>query len=309
MKHQHTLNTLLLLMVSFFTLPVYAACTDVTISTASFGTVTTQNNITAYHLADITVTCSGADAYQVGINAGSHYTGGSRQLAHTGGQFISYTLFQGSGGVEWGDNGLSPVTYPQATLSGIGTYTYQLYAAATTKDRYPEGNFSDTITVILADSGGTTIKTTTQPINLDLVAFCTLNSTGVSGQFGTYPMGSSASITNINLGSLAVTCPATIAYKIGIDKGLHLTGGIRQMALTGHLIPYTLKYGNGGAEWGDLGLHDIDSSYTETFATANAVSGTGTGVAQSFAVYGDANIQNATAAGTYTDTLIVTLVW
>jgi spore coat protein U-like protein len=309
MKHKRTLHTLGLLIAIFLAMPVYAVCTNINVSTGSFGTITTQNNITNYHLADITVTCdSSADTYKLGINAGSHYAS-SRQLAHAGGQFISYALFQGSGGVEWGDIGVTLTTYPQLSVSGSGTNSYSIYAVAATKDKAPQGNYSDTVTVTLADSVGTPLKTISQLFSLDLLAFCTLNTNGATGQFGSYPLESSTTIANVNLGSVAVTCPPTIAYKVGIDKGLHLTGGIRHMALNEHLIPYTLKYGNDGVEWGDGGLHNIDSSYIETFATASAVLGTGTAQAQFFDLYGDASIINATAVGIYTDTLIITLAW
>lgn len=319
MKHPHDRQSFkrvatikqiaLLFMVSFLAIPVYAVCTNVSVSTGSFGTVTTQNDVTNYHLADITVTCdSSADTYKLAINAGSHYVS-LRQLAHANGQLIPYTLFQGSSGIEWGDNGVTPNTYPQLAVSGTGTNTYNIYAAAFTKDKSPQGSYGDTVTVTLADSAGTPLKTTSQFFNLDLSVFCTLNTSGATRQFGNHPLGSNAAITNVNLGSIAVNCPANIAYKVGIDKGLHLTNGVRQMALNDQLIPYTLKYGNGGAEWGDAGLHSMDSSYNETFATASAVANIGTGVTQSFDIYGDASIANATVVGTYTDTLIVTLAW
>ncbi|MCK4493575.1 MAG: spore coat protein U domain-containing protein, partial [Methylococcales bacterium] len=222
-------------------------------------------------------------------------------------KFLSYQLFQGNSANEWGDKNMSPTNYPQNSLTGSGTQTHQIYASATTKDQAPQGLYTDTVTILLEQSGTTTI-TTAHQINLTLEAFCTLDASNISGQFGDHAIGS-ANLSNINLGALTVNCPNTIAYKIGIDEGLHLTAEVRQMAFDNNLIAYTLKQGNDGAEWGDKGLHAIDSNYTETFATADALSNTGSGALQSFDLYGDAIIQTINTVGTYTDTLTITLVW
>lgn len=289
----------------FFALPVEASC-SITTTGGNFGTVTTQNNINNVQLADISITCdSSTETYRIGIDAGVNLSG-TRQLKHSNGDLMSYQLFQGNSSLEWGDKELSPTSYPQASLGGSGSQVYQLYAAASTKDQAPAGEYTDTVNILL-ENNSTTVATPLN-ISLQLEAFCTLDASDVTGQFGDYPQGST-NISNINLGSLRVNCPSTTAYKIGINEGLNLSNGVRQMAFNNHRIAYTLKQGSGGAEWGDKGLHAIDTAYAETFFTANALSHTGTGVIQSFELYGDAIIENATAIGTYTDTLIVTLVW
>jgi spore coat protein U-like protein len=289
----------------FFALPVEASC-SITTTGGNFGTVTTQNNINNVQLADISITCdSSTETYRIGIDAGVNLSG-TRQLKHSNGDLMSYQLFQGNSSLEWGDKELSPTNYPQDPLIGSGSQNYQLYASATTKDQAPAGEYTDTVNISL-EANGITTSTATQ-ISLQLEAFCTLDASNVTGEFGSYPLGS-PNLSNINLGALRVNCPNTIAYKIGLGKGLHLTSGVRQMALNNHLIAYTLKQGNGGAEWGDKGLHAIDTAYTETFSTADALSSTGTGVVQSFDLYGDALIANVNAVGLYTDTLTVTLVW
>lgn len=306
MQHKQTLQIALLFVASFLAAPLYAVCNIVSVSNGSFGLVTTQNDVIAYHLADITVSCD--SAYLLGLDAGSH-PASSRQLAHAGGSLIPYTLFQSATANEWGSQSLTTAnTYPMPALAGGSgiNITHSIYATALTKDKVPQGNYSDTVTVILADSAGNPLSTTTLNFNINLVAFCTLDTQGFGG-FSRYPLGS-ARVINAALGSIAVTCPATINYRIGIDKGLHLANDMRQMALNDSaFIPYVLRYN--AIEWGDSGLKAIDNNYNETFSTASAVSEIGTGISQNFIIYGDAWIEGVTSVGTYTDTLIVTLIW
>ncbi|MGR8999102.1 MAG: Csu type fimbrial protein [Gammaproteobacteria bacterium] len=296
----------LLLVFSFWMTPVYAACTIVDINNQDFGSVTTQENINHYYLADITVSCD--SAYFLGIDAGLHLSAGSRQLAHAEGQLISYSLYKNATSTEWGSQNLiaaNPYPIPALFSGGGMNSTHKIYASVSAKDKAPQGIYSDTVTLILADSTGNPIETPSiLNLNLDLVAFCTLDTSNFEG-FGTYPMGS-ANLTHVALGSIAVTCPNSIAYKIGIDKGLHLTAGKRQMANGVAFIPYTLKHN--GAEWGDQGLSALATGYNETFP-ALAVAGVGTGNPQQFMMYGDAAIDNVTVAGIFEDTIIVTLAW
>ncbi|MCK5924526.1 MAG: spore coat protein U domain-containing protein [Methylococcales bacterium] len=296
----------LLLTVILISPSVYATCSVISISHGDFGTVTSQNNINQYLLAEIEIQCdTPTETYRLGIDAGQHQSG-YRQLKHSNGDTLSYQLFQGNNPTEWGDREMPISTYSQAVVSGSGSQIYPLYASAATKDQTPDGLYTDTINVILDNNGVSSASS--KQIRLQLEAFCTLDTSQVSGEFGTYPIGSQ-NISNVNLGSIHVNCPNTTAYKIGINKGKHLNSGVRQMAFDHHMIAYTIKQGNGGAEWGDKGLQDLDPSYTETFSAANPLSQTGTGATQAFELYGDAIIETINTTGRYTDTLIVTLIW
>jgi spore coat protein U-like protein len=297
----------LLLICTIIATPVYAACAIVGANNQNFGLINTNDNVSNYYLADVTVSCD--EAYLLGIDAGFH-AAGSRQLEQSG-QFIPYSLFQEATGIEWGSQGLLAANpYPmQPVAGGSGlNVTHKIYASAITKDKAPQGIYSDTVNVTLADSSGNPIgMPTTLAFNLNLAASCTLDTTGF-GSFGTHPVGNE-NLTNVDLGSIAVTCPVSIAYKVGIDKGQNpLAGGKRQMSLNGtQFIPYSIKYN--AVEWGDAGLHDLVPGYMETFSTAPAITGIGAGTPQNFMISGDAWIENAKLAGTYTDTLIVTLAW
>lgn len=311
MKHKQILQTALLLIVIVLAMPVYAVCTTVTVNGGSFGNVSAIDpNVNLYHLADIAVTCENInDTYLLGLNSGSLPVSGYRQLVHTGDHTIAYTLFQGSSSTQWGDDGLTN-TFPNPAfpIAGSGSNTYAVYANAATNGKSTAGLYNDTVNVILKNSDTSTVNSTAH-FNLYLDAFCTFNVSGFTS-FGRYPVGH-ANLTDVALGSISVTCPANISYKIGIDKGLHPLGSMRQMALTVNsvttYIPYSLKCN--GVVWGDKGMNVININYVETSAE-NACSPTNTnGSPESFTISGSAEIQNATTIGTYTDTLIVTLVW
>jgi spore coat protein U-like protein len=284
----------------------YAACSIVGVSKQDFGAVSSQNNVINQQIAEITVSCD--TAYQLGIDAGTNYAG-SRQLAQ-GGARIPYTLYQNATTTEWGSQNISAAnTYPQPSLSSGGgaNITHRIYASASSQNKAPEGHYTDSVNLILADSAGGAIGSPTiLNFDLNLVGACSIDTSGF-GSFGYYPLGNPA-VTDIALGSISVTCPTSIPYKVGLDAGQNLNANSRRMALEGtHFIPYRLKHN--GNEWGDGGLQAIAADYAETYPFAAAVSGTGTGSVQTFNVSGDADISQATAAGTYSDKVIVTLTW
>jgi spore coat protein U-like protein len=307
MKHKQILQAALLLAVIFSATPVYAVCTAISVNGGSFGNVSAIDaDVSNYHLADIIVTCANSnDSYLLGLDGGSLPVSGNRQLANAG-QTIPYTLFQGSSSAQWGDDDLTN-TFPSPAfpIAASGSNTYAVYASAATNGKSIAGLYTDTVNVILKNSDTTTVTSTAQ-FNLHLDAFCTFNVSGFTS-FGRYPVGH-ANLSDVALGGISVTCPANMSYKIGIDKGEHPAGSVRQMALNNtEFIPYSLKCN--GVAWGDKGMNAININYVETSAE-NACSPTNTnGSPESFTISGSAEIQNATAIGTYTDTLIVTLVW
>jgi spore coat protein U-like protein len=141
---------------------------------------------------------------------------------------------------------------------------------------------------------------------------CTIDTTGLDVNFGTYAVGTtSATTAGLSAGNVAVTCANGLAYKIGFNAGNHHIGdGYRRMFPIGAAatnIAYDIKVG--GANVGDVGLNAIDGSYTDTMpAGYPAIAGTGTGAAQTTAVTFDLLLSGA-EADTYQDTVAVTVVW
>jgi spore coat protein U-like protein len=113
-----------------------------------------------------------------------------------------------------------------------------------------------------------------------------------------------------------------VSYRIGINAGLHdstVWANNRHLhsAVSGD-IAYMLYAG--GVAVGDKGLTALDASYTETTAAWTSGSGdalpaaTGSGAAQSTALtYNVYPLTGATTnpapAGTYSDTIVVTVAW
>lgn len=97
---------------------------------------------------------------------------------------------------------------------------------------------------------------------------------------------------------LQVTCTPSTPYDVGLDNGLHSLSGQRRMLLGSGTINYNLYQGTCcTTPWGN------------TIGT-NTLHDTGTGSAISYTVSGHVPSGQATpAAGTYTDTVTVTMTF
>ena len=151
------------------------------------------------------------------------------------------------------------------------------------------------------DCGGTC--TTQFEVYLDVVASCSFTgSTDVA--FGSVPV-----IVGQQLdadGSLTVSCNVPVAYRIGLDAGLHGSGvNDRRMASAGgEFIAYQLYSGatgttpctaTAGAPWGDASGGCV---YGDSYA----------GTPQDIQIHGRLTIANP-RAGTYSDTVTATITY
>jgi spore coat protein U-like protein len=97
--------------------------------------------------------------------------------------------------------------------------------------------------------------------------------------------------------TLSVQCASGVAYQVGLDNGQHATGTTRRMTGPGGLVTYELYRNSGRTQrWG---------------ATLNSdtVIGSGNGSNQSLTVYGRVPGQTTPSAGTYNDTITVTVTY
>jgi spore coat protein U-like protein len=94
--------------------------------------------------------------------------------------------------------------------------------------------------------------------------------------------------------TVSVKCLSGTAYKVGLDNGQH---GTRRMAGPGGFINYELYRNSGRSQrWGNTpGTDTYDAS--------------GNGNTQNLVVYGRVPPQSTPAAGTYTDTVTVTVTY
>lgn len=99
--------------------------------------------------------------------------------------------------------------------------------------------------------------------------------------------------------SLGVQCSRTTPYNVGLSAGLNSGGNInaRQMVLGTNSINYQLYR---------------DATRTQVWGNtigSNTVAGIGTGNTQNLNVYGTVPVQGTPAAGTYNDTIVVTVTY
>ncbi|HXS72602.1 MAG TPA: spore coat protein U domain-containing protein [Rhodanobacteraceae bacterium] len=131
-------------------------------------------------------------------------------------------------------------------------------------------------------------------VTANVTAQCTVNASTLDfGPVGllTAAIGQSSTVS--------VQCATGIAYNVGLDGGQNSGGNInaRKMVLGANSVAYQLYRDSGRTQvWGN------------TVAT-NTVAGTGTGSAQPFTVYGNVPAQTTPPAGTYQDTVIVSVTY
>jgi len=307
--------TVFSLTLALWLLPVtclFAACTLVDTTTNGFGTSTGMENIASHEVAGLTLDCD--SEYRIALDAGIHYTG-LRRLSDGTTHFIHYTLStEPSGRNPWGDNDLGG-TYPANPLTSSGnnrTVFHPIYGTASTLGALYAGIYTDTVhvTITYPPYQQTDRIETDLQLSVRVIGTCRLDSSGITG-FGTWPS-SAGAITGVALGSLSVTCLSGTRYALGIDAGLHWHAhlvGKRHLADGTHYIPYILwADANRTLEWGDTGLASIESSYIETHP-APVQLGVGNSQQQTFFLWGDAWLQPISAAGTYRDTVVVTVAW
>jgi spore coat protein U-like protein len=135
------------------------------------------------------------------------------------------------------------------------------------------------------------------------------NATAADGvnNFGTIDFGSQASpvINYIDAqsagsagGNIQLICSDGTPYTVTLDGGQHASGTTRQMSNGTDNVAYALYQDAArSTPWGD----------GTTFGSA--FTGTGTGAAADMNVYGRVPPQAAVSAGTYTDTVLVTVSW
>lgn len=250
----------------------------------------------------------------VALDYGQHFIAGKRHLS-SGTNTIAYTLWQDpSANNEWGDIRSFPYhnyphTYPAPYyLLGPQTgFNLPIYADASSIG-VPPGLYTDIVNILVFSK----VEITTRQLYLSLkvIGNCDIDVSGIGGNFGTYPT-TANNIQGMALGSINVKCPPQYPYKVGMANGNNFDGTYRRMSDGGgHFVPYILRQtSSSGPEWGDTGLTTLDSTYVETHPAA-AYSATGIGAWQTVYVWGDALLMSSGApAGSYEDTVTITIVW
>lgn len=149
--------------------------------------------------------------------------------------------------------------------------------------------------MLITGSAFAATETTTMNVTATVGAACTISTTPVS--FGLY----SGALKTAN-GTITVNCTSGAPYNVGIDEGLHLAAGFRNITNGTDDIIYEL-YSDASRTniWGDSGMTGGG------YAFGNPVAGTGTGADQTLTVYGELSAGPLVSIGSYSDTVDVTV--
>jgi spore coat protein U-like protein len=141
----------------------------------------------------------------------------------------------------------------------------------------------------------------TASINGTVVNNCQFG-TATTLSFGNYdPIGANKAADLVAAGSVNVVCTAGDDFTITADagaNGTNATGTTRAMSAIINSTPAYLSY--------DL---YADSAYSTVWNTTNALSATGTGSSQNVSFYGRVPAAQNVAAGSYSDTVNLTVTF
>jgi spore coat protein U-like protein len=295
--------------------------------TGNFGSVDVLSGAAVNATASFTVTCTGtANATLllcIEFNRGT--LNGNQRALSSGSNLLNFELYSNAAHTNiWGawSGGLAGSSYPVGAGAGVsqtltlngsgnGSVTDTVYGVVlASQQTTPPGTYTWShgapyvgygykgANACPTDPGGSTNSGTTWTATVN-------SSCNVS--VGTLNFGSTPSIISAAIDSTATItaqCTDTTPYSVGLDNGLNVSGSQRRMQLgaTGKYINYNLYTDSGYS-------HAWSTTTSTTSCTAGSSScalGTGTGSNQTYTIYGQVPAQTAPAAGTFSDTVVVT---
>jgi spore coat protein U-like protein len=244
----------------------------------------------------LTVTCggSGNNTLTMGLTIGGGASCAGRRMA-SGANLLSYRIFRESARTnDWCDTSTTRVSFAMNFPSGTTTRTVNV----TMYGRIPLGqnpavgsNYLDTLTATLRSGTTQLAQNINIPIRGSVPAMCSVST--VALDFGSYTTTAAA------LGSAAVTvsCTLTATYQVGLGPGGNSNAAGRRMASpSGSLLAYSLYRDSPRTLlWGD----------GTTFG--GRLAGTGSGANQALNVYGTIPAGQVPPAGSYGDSVVVTV--
>lgn len=310
---------------------------NATLGTMNFGTINVLLNTPSYTTETASVSCSGYGANQTVLvclgegfvsNCGGGDLNNGRWLStSTCSNYLTEVTYQDAGyttiwGAPWDVNSDAVVYQLIVTTNSSGTASTsftgygEIGAGYTT---YPPGSYtgtgtdvrvlshvksgpSDVCSAIPPSNYTSGVKTVTGTLSATIPVTCNVSATPLN--FGT--SGTSIAANIRATATITAQCTYTTPYSVGLDNGQNANGAQRRMqAAAGQYVSYGLYTDSGYSQpW------TTTSSTTSCSAGANTcVLGTGTGSNQSVTVYGNVPPQSAPAAGTYSDTVVVTVTF
>jgi len=310
----------LLVVAAIVLLPssVLAQSCNFNISAAAFGNVDTLSGAPTDTTATLAISCTSVPLTTVricpSIGAGSGGATASARQMKSGGSTLNYQLYQDVGrtvvwgSFNWGLPGTPPTIDLPIALNGTGSANVTIYGrvfggqSAATPGTYTSNFSASDDDFIFATLGVLPCPNVivfpqhahpTFTASASVLANCNVVAQDIN--FGTQGILQ----TNVDAAAqLTVSCTPGTNYDVGLDGGqTNASPSARLMALGAQTITYGLfRDAIRTLVWGN------------TIGT-NTATGTGNGAAQIFSVYGRVPPQTTPSAGTYRDTIVVTITF
>lgn len=241
----------------------------------------------------ITVTCTGSgleDNLSLNLTGGNAGSCSPRQMRN-GANSLAYQIFRDSSRVSnFCDGGNRYDIVMDFSTGSTQTRTFTMYGRVTANQTPPWGSYSDTLTLTLKKGGGTQ-ATGTVSVNGNVSPTCSVSAGTLS--FGSY---SPAAATVASAG-VSVNCSNGAPYQVSLGSGQNVSGATRRMARSGggYLNYFLFSNSARTVAWGD------------GTALGARVNGTGSGTSQTLTVYGRIPGAQAVPAGSYSDSVVVTV--
>lgn len=299
-----------LFAVFFVPIAAQAQTCSATISPINFGAISVRAGAVNETSGIVTVECTGAPVSPVGVcirlgdgSGGAGSNNSPRYLSNGSGGQLSYQLRPNGNASSNGTWNEVFVLVPVAL--GSGSASIPIYASITSNTvAVDAGNYTSAfsgpsdaritygVASCLLLASDATIPDFT--VSADVVASCELNVSAMNfGSLNTQVINPVLQTANIN-----VACTDNTNYSVTLSQGQGGGSGPadRKLKNGGAELSYGLyQDANRAVPWGDLATNDVDA--------------TGIGANQSFTVYGKIHVGQSAQFGTYTDNVVVTVVY
>jgi spore coat protein U-like protein len=292
---------------------------NVSVSNLTFGNVDVLSGSAVDTSASVSISCTGLLLTSVrlclAINAGTGGADSSGRYMLNGANSLRYQLYQDSarttiwGSTTWGFPGNPEQIDLALGLSGSASTTTTIYGRVFgAQSTAPAGSYSSSFsgsqlsfayaTLALFNCNNIVLlppqfASASFAVSASVVSNCLVNAQNIN-------FGSQGSLSaNVDAtGQVSATCTPQTNYSVSLSNGNTGTAPTaRQMSMGAAAVTYGLYLDAARSQaWGS------------TIGT-NTTAGTGTGSAQNYTVYGRVPSQATPAAGTYTDTIVVTLTY
>jgi spore coat protein U-like protein len=249
-------------------------------------------------IGSITISCTGrGNTHNFVINATGGNTNSctSRSMRRTAGTAtLNYQVYRNSTrSNEWCDSTKAlTFSFSFGFNGSTETVTIPVYGRiAATQNPSAAGPYTDTLSISVRESGGSTYASGTFLVNGNVLGTCSISTTNLA--FGTY---TTAAVLD-GTAAVTVNCTNSTNYAVSLSAGQNLSGGTRRLAgpLSSYLTYQLFQ----------------DSARTTAWADGTALgtkkSGVANGAAQSLSVYGRIAANQFVRAGSYADVIVATV--